>query len=157
MNWTLLNFAGLAKGELKKKSIFHLRFQQYYVANSILQICFLVVSHIGHILQHVLAGFNVFLRKLGWQMLTLVQKWFALKLDILFNPESSSVSCYRTPDFNTANISKFSYIFILWCIAMVLAPSITNTKSSIYMQIHIYYINYRLLTKKFNVRSIGLI
>lgn len=25
-------------------------------------------------------------------MLTLVQKWFALKLDILFNPESSSVS-----------------------------------------------------------------
>lgn len=42
MNWTLLNFAGLAKGELKKKSIFHLRFQQYYVANSILQICFLV-------------------------------------------------------------------------------------------------------------------
>lgn len=41
LNLTKFCWIGKRRTE-KKKSIFHLRFQQYYVANSILQICFLV-------------------------------------------------------------------------------------------------------------------
>lgn len=65
-------------------------------------------------------------------MLTLIQKRFTLKMEILLNPESSSVSHNELQILLQETFQDSHMYLFSWCISIILALSITPRK--LYLQ-----------------------